>query len=177
MSLFLEGKRLGVPARSTWAWPRSPRSASCPVHTCASGWPGCSSSAGSSGYNFQGLRRATEKFDPEWVPRVWRIQSAWEWPMAIAHVSALIAGSWSSVVMPGRSAGAAVDATPVMNRESVLRACGAQRQAPPFDATQATAEITPYVRRVSRRRSGSVLSRSPALTDECQPEGLNENQR
>jgi len=29
-------------------------------------------------------------------------QSAWEWPVAIAHVSALIAGGWSGILMPAR---------------------------------------------------------------------------
>jgi phosphatidylglycerol lysyltransferase len=62
---------------------------------------------GEQWYNFQGLRRYKEKFDPEWVPRYMAYQSAWEWPMAIAHVSALIAGSWSSILMPARAAGAA----------------------------------------------------------------------
>lgn len=62
---------------------------------------------GEQWYNFQGLRRYKEKFDPEWVPRYMAYQSAWEWPVAIAHVSALIAGSWSSILMPARAAGAA----------------------------------------------------------------------
>ena len=51
---------------------------------------------GKQWYNFQGLRRYKEKFDPEWVPP-YGVSSAWEWPMAIAHVSALIAGSWSAL--------------------------------------------------------------------------------
>jgi len=54
-------------------------------------------------YNFQGLRQYKEKFDPEWVPRYMAYQGAWEWPVAIAHVSALIAGSWSSVLMPAKA--------------------------------------------------------------------------
>jgi hypothetical protein len=29
-------------------------------------------------------------------------QSAVEWPVALAHVSALIAGSWGSALMPSR---------------------------------------------------------------------------
>ena len=57
---------------------------------------------GEQWYNFQGLRQYKEKFDPEWVPRYMAYQSAWEWPVAIAHVSALIAGGWSSILMPAR---------------------------------------------------------------------------
>jgi phosphatidylglycerol lysyltransferase len=55
---------------------------------------------GEQWYNFQGLRQYKDKFDPEWVPRYMAYQDAWEWPVAIAHVSALIAGSWSSVLVP-----------------------------------------------------------------------------
>ncbi len=50
-------------------------------------------------YNFQGLRQFKEKFDPTWVPRYMAYQNAWEWPVAIAHVSALIAGGWSTVLL------------------------------------------------------------------------------
>jgi phosphatidylglycerol lysyltransferase len=53
-------------------------------------------------YNFQGVRFYKQKFDPEWVPRYMAYQSAVEWPVALAHVSALIAGSWGSALMPGR---------------------------------------------------------------------------
>jgi phosphatidylglycerol lysyltransferase len=48
-------------------------------------------------YNFQGLRAYKEKFEPDWVPRYMAYPFAWEWPMAIAYVSALIAGRWGSV--------------------------------------------------------------------------------
>jgi phosphatidylglycerol lysyltransferase len=53
-------------------------------------------------YNFQGVRFYKQKFDPEWVPRYMAYQSAVEWPVALAHVSALIAGSWGSALMPSR---------------------------------------------------------------------------
>jgi phosphatidylglycerol lysyltransferase len=53
-------------------------------------------------YNFQGVRFYKEKFDPEWVPRYMAYQSAVEWPVALANVSALIAGSWGSALLPGR---------------------------------------------------------------------------
>ena len=58
-------------------------------------------------YNFQGLRAYKDKFDPAWVPRYMAYQDAWEWPVAIAHVSALIAGGWGSILMPPREGPAA----------------------------------------------------------------------
>jgi phosphatidylglycerol lysyltransferase len=53
---------------------------------------------GETWYNFQGLRLYKEKFNPEWVPRYMAYQNAWEWPVAIANVSALIAGGWGQVI-------------------------------------------------------------------------------
>jgi phosphatidylglycerol lysyltransferase len=53
-------------------------------------------------YNFQGVRFYKQKFDPEWVPRYLAYQSAWEWPVATASVSALIAGGWGSALRPAR---------------------------------------------------------------------------
>jgi phosphatidylglycerol lysyltransferase len=53
-------------------------------------------------YNFQGVRFYKQKFDPEWVPRYMAYQRAIEWPVALANVSALIAGSWGSALLPGR---------------------------------------------------------------------------
>ena len=54
-------------------------------------------------YNFQGLRYFKQKFDPDWQPRYMCYQSAWEWPVAIAYVSALIAGGWTKIVSPAAS--------------------------------------------------------------------------
>jgi phosphatidylglycerol lysyltransferase len=53
---------------------------------------------GETWYNFQGLRQFKEKFEPEWVPRYMAYQNTWEWPVAIAYVSALIAGGWGTVL-------------------------------------------------------------------------------
>jgi phosphatidylglycerol lysyltransferase len=53
---------------------------------------------GETWYNFQGLRQYKEKFSPEWVPRYMAYQNAWEWPVAIGYVSALIAGGWGRVL-------------------------------------------------------------------------------
>jgi phosphatidylglycerol lysyltransferase len=55
-------------------------------------------------YNFQGLRFFKQKFDPDWQPRYMCYQSAWEWPIAIAYVSALIAGGWTRIVAPAEPA-------------------------------------------------------------------------
>ena len=52
-------------------------------------------------YNFQGLRFFKQKFEPDWQPRYLSYQSAWEFPMAIAYVSALIAGGWTQVLSAG----------------------------------------------------------------------------
>ena len=55
---------------------------------------------GEQWYNFQGLRAYKDKFEPEWVPRYMAYQDAWEWPVAIAYVSALIAGGWGTILTP-----------------------------------------------------------------------------
>jgi phosphatidylglycerol lysyltransferase len=57
---------------------------------------------GEQWYNFQGLRFYKQKFDPEWVPRYMAYQSAWEWPIVIAYVSALIAGGWNRILVSSR---------------------------------------------------------------------------
>jgi phosphatidylglycerol lysyltransferase len=59
---------------------------------------------GENWYNFQGVRFYKQKFDPEWMPRYMAYPSAIEWPVALAHVSALIAGSWGSALLPRRDA-------------------------------------------------------------------------
>ena len=57
---------------------------------------------GEQWYNFQGVRSYKEKFNPEWVPRYLAYEAAWEWPVALANASALIAGGWRNTVIPGR---------------------------------------------------------------------------
>jgi phosphatidylglycerol lysyltransferase len=49
-------------------------------------------------YNFQGLRFFKQKFEPDWQPRYLSYQRAWEFPIAIAYVAALIAGGWMNVL-------------------------------------------------------------------------------
>jgi phosphatidylglycerol lysyltransferase len=49
---------------------------------------------GEAWYNYQGLRRFKEKFDPAWEPRYMAYQRPWDWPMAIASTTLLISGGW-----------------------------------------------------------------------------------
>jgi phosphatidylglycerol lysyltransferase len=53
-------------------------------------------------YNFQGVRSYKQTFNPDWVPRYMAYQSALEWPVASASVSALVAGGWGSALRPSR---------------------------------------------------------------------------
>lgn len=53
-------------------------------------------------YQFQGLRRYKEKFDPEWLPRYMAYRRGLEWPTAIACVSALSAGGWGRIFLAAR---------------------------------------------------------------------------
>ena len=70
---------------------------------------------GEQWYNFQGVRYYKQKFDPEWMPRYMAYQSAVEWPVALANVSALIAGSWGSALLPRRELGASSPGEPMRN--------------------------------------------------------------
>ena len=55
-------------------------------------------------YNYQGLRRYKEKFDPSWEPRYMAYQHPWDWPLASTTTAALIAGGWRALLFPGREA-------------------------------------------------------------------------
>jgi phosphatidylglycerol lysyltransferase len=59
---------------------------------------------GEQWYNFQGLRYFKDKYHPEWVPRYLAYQNTWEWPVVIAHASALIAGGWARILRPSSDA-------------------------------------------------------------------------
>jgi phosphatidylglycerol lysyltransferase len=59
---------------------------------------------GEAWYNFQGVRFYKQKFDPDWVPRYLAYPQAGEWPIALANVSALIAGSWGTALRRRRDA-------------------------------------------------------------------------
>jgi phosphatidylglycerol lysyltransferase len=58
-------------------------------------------------YNFQGVRFYKQKFDPDWMPRYMAYPTAVEWPVALANVSALIAGSWKGALLPRRESASA----------------------------------------------------------------------
>jgi phosphatidylglycerol lysyltransferase len=53
---------------------------------------------GEAWYNYQGLRRFKEKFDPDWEPRYMAYQRPWDWPVAIAATTLLISGGWRSAI-------------------------------------------------------------------------------
>ncbi len=57
-------------------------------------------SHGQAWYNYEGLRRYKEKFDPLWEPRYMAHPRPWQWPAATASTAILIAGGWRALLFP-----------------------------------------------------------------------------
>ena len=100
-SLFLEGKRLGYRRFNLGMAPLASVGVQRGAHV-RERLARLIFQRGEQWYNFQGVRFYKQKFDPEWVPRYMAYASAWEWPVATASMSALVAGGWGSALRPSR---------------------------------------------------------------------------
>lgn len=99
VSLLLEGKRLGYQTFNLGMAPLASVGTERGAHL-RERLARLLFQRGEQWYNFQGLRFFKEKYHPEWRPRYMAYQNAWEWPVVIAHASALIAGGWARILRP-----------------------------------------------------------------------------
>jgi phosphatidylglycerol lysyltransferase len=99
VSLLLEGKRLGYQTFNLGMAPLASVGTERGAHM-RERLARLLFQRGEQWYNFQGLRFFKDKYHPEWRPRYMAYQNAWEWPVVIAHASALIAGGWTRILMP-----------------------------------------------------------------------------
>jgi phosphatidylglycerol lysyltransferase len=97
VSLLLEGKRLGYRTFNLGMAPLASVGTERGAHS-RERLARLLFQRGEQWYNFQGLRFFKEKYHPEWKPRYLAYQNAWEWPVVIAHASALIAGGWARIL-------------------------------------------------------------------------------
>ena len=99
VSLLLEGKRLGYQTFNLGMAPLASVGTERNAHM-RERLARLLFQRGEQWYNFQGLRFFKDKYRPEWRPRYMAYQNAWEWPVVIAHASALIAGGWTRILRP-----------------------------------------------------------------------------
>ena len=97
VSLLLEGKRLGYRTFNLGMAPLASVGTERGAHS-RERLARLLFQRGEQWYNFQGLRYFKDKYHPEWKPRYLAYQNAWEWPVVIAHASALIAGGWARIL-------------------------------------------------------------------------------
>ena len=53
---------------------------------------------GEAWYNYQGLRRYKEKFNPVWEPRYMAYPRPWDWPAAVTATAVLVGGGWRALI-------------------------------------------------------------------------------
>ena len=82
---------------STSGWRRSRRSASSAARTLRERLARLHLPARRALVQLSGRALLQGEVQSRWVPRYMAYQDAWEWPVAIAYVSALIAGGWNRI--------------------------------------------------------------------------------
>ena len=132
VSLLLEGKRLGYQTFNLGMAPLASVGTERSAHM-RERLARLLFQRGEQWYNFQGLRFFKDKYRPEWRPRYMAYQNAWEWPVVIAHASALIAGGWTRILRPSN------DATPRSTRSD----SGISPPPPTTDLDEGFRDVSP----------------------------------
>jgi phosphatidylglycerol lysyltransferase len=132
VSLLLEGKRLGYQTFNLGMAPLASVGTERSAHM-RERLARLLFQRGEQWYNFQGLRFFKDKYRPEWRPRYMAYQNAWEWPVVIAHASALIAGGWTRILRPSH------DATPRSTRSDT----GISPPPPSADLDEGFRDVSP----------------------------------
>ena len=102
------GQGAGLSAGSTSAWRRCPGCRSGSWRRCGPAPAPCCSPTARQFYNFEGLRRYKEKFEPVWEPRYLAAPGGLALAAVLADVTMLVSGSAVGVVAQSRLAGSAV---------------------------------------------------------------------